>query len=129
MVTEEQKIYDILYEGKYPYTKREKKNISELLVFQTSRLEIGKELEAIDKTKVSGPDEISWSKITQSQNSYESHYTVFKNSLQEGKLPESWKKSNRQDPLKSRPASLTSVVCKIIKKIIEVGLSIWKKIR
>lgn len=51
---------------------------------------------------------------------------MFKNSIQEGKLLQSWKqanrvplfkKGNRQDPLNFRSVSLTSEVCKIMEKI------------
>ena len=50
---------------------------------------------------------------------------IMQESLNQGKLPESWKranivplfkKGNRQEPLNYRPVSLTSVVCKILEK-------------
>ena len=52
---------------------------------------------------------------------------IFNNSLQTGRLPDSWlqsnivpifKKSSRYDPLNYRPISLSSVVCKSMERII-----------
>lgn len=103
-------------------------NTKELREFEMSRLELEKELEAVDKTKASGPDEIScWVLKECAKKLSEPLFIICKDSFQKGKLPESskqanivplFKKGNRQDPLNYRPVSLTSVVCKIMEKII-----------
>ena len=52
---------------------------------------------------------------------------IFTNSLQQGKLPKIWKKANitplykkgnKSNPLNYRPVSLTSVICKVLEKLI-----------
>ena len=90
--------------------------------------EIEKEMSSLDKSKASGPDEIScWVLKECATELSKPLHIVMQESLKQGKLPESWKradivplfkKGNRQDPLNYRPVSLTSVVCKIMEKLI-----------
>ena len=89
---------------------------------------IEKELKEMDKNKASGPDEIScWVLKECAEELSVPLMIIFDDSLRQGKLPECWKwanivplykKGSKQDPLNYRPVSLTSVVCKILERII-----------
>ena len=65
--------------------------------------------------------------ITTVRGPYRTAQKLFRQSLDEGKLPEDWKKANvtalfksieRKIPENYRPISLTSVVCKLMERII-----------
>ena len=90
--------------------------------------EIIEELKDLNKQKASGPDEISnWILSECAEELCEPLQIIFQKSTEQGKLPDIWKKANivplykkgnRQCLLNYRPVSLTSVVCKIIEKLI-----------
>ena len=75
-----------------------------------------------------GPDEISpWVLKECAEELCKPIFMIFINSLQQGKLPNIWKKANitplykignKSNPLNYRPVSLTSVICKILEKLI-----------
>ena len=89
---------------------------------------VEKELKAMDKNKANGPDEISCWVLKECAEELSVPLTlIFEDSIRQGKLPECWKwanivplykKGNKQNPLNYRPVSLTSVVCKILERII-----------
>ena len=93
-----------------------------------SRREIKEELKNLDARKANGPDEISnWVLKECAEELSKGLQIIFQNSLDQGKLPEIWKKANivplykkgnRQCPLNYRPVSLTSVVCKLLEKLV-----------
>ncbi len=82
----------------------------------------------MNKQKASGPDQISnWILSECAEELCEPLKLIFQNSKEQGKLPDIWKKAkmvplykkgNRQCPLNYRSVSLTSVVCKVIEKLI-----------
>ena len=75
-----------------------------------------------------GPDGISpWVLKECAEELCEPIFMIFTNSLRQGKLPKIWKKANitplykkgnKSSPLNYRPVSLTSVICKILEKLI-----------
>ena len=83
---------------------------------------------SLDKRKATGPDGISnWILKECAEQICEPLLIIFSNSLRQGKIPKLWKLANiaplykngdRQNPLNYRPVSLTSVVCKLLEKII-----------
>ena len=87
-----------------------------------------KALKNIDKSKAMGPDEISpWILKECAEELGQPIFMIFTNSLQQGKLPKIWKKANitplykkgnKSNPLNYRPVSLTSVLCKVLEKLI-----------
>ena len=87
-----------------------------------------KALKNLDKSKAMGPDEISpWILKECAEELCQPIFMIFTNSLQQGKLPKIWKKANitplfkkgnKSNPLNYRPVSLTSVVCKVLEKLI-----------
>ena len=93
-----------------------------------TKREIKDEMKNLDKWKATGPDEISnWVLKECAEELSKPLQIIFKKSVSNGKLPEIWKKANivplykkgdRQCPLNYRPVSLTSVVCKILEKLI-----------
>ena len=113
-----------VFEGEQNITSK-KDNIENI---EISIKGIEGELKSLDKAKSGGPDEIScWVLKECAHELSKPLYIIMQESLNQGKLPESWKranivplfkKGNRQEPLNYRPVSLTSVVCKIMEKII-----------
>ena len=87
-----------------------------------------KALKELDKNKAVGPDGISpWILKECADELCHPIFLIFTSSLQQGKLPQIWKKANitplykkgsKSNPLNYRPVSLTSVVCKILEKLI-----------
>ena len=92
------------------------------------REEISDMMKSLDKRKANGPDEIScWVLQECAEELSTPLHNIFINSLSQGKLPNIWKranivplykKGNRENPLNYRPVSLTSVICKIMEKLI-----------
>ena len=112
-------------------TPTPKKRLREIKLTKKRVLEALKDL---DKSKSMGPDEISpWILNECREVLCQPILMIFTNSLQQGKLPKIWKKANitplykkgnKSNPLNYRPVSLTSVVCKILEKLIRED---WEK--
>jgi len=93
-----------------------------------SREEIMKKLKELDKRKAKGPDEVSGWVLKECAEELSHPITIlYENSLKQGKIPNQWKladivpifkKGNKEDPLNYRPVSLTSILCKILEKIV-----------
>ena len=98
----------------------------------TSPENVLKILADINPSKSPGPDRISPRILKEAKEvlSYPLSY-LFTKSLSTGKLPEEWKHANitpihkkgdRRIALNYRPVSLTSVVCKVMEKVIRQGI-------
>ena len=82
----------------------------------------------LDKRKARGPDEVSpWVLKECAEELSLPIFMIFTNSLEQGKLPDIWKsanitpiykKGNKSNPLNYRPVSLTSVICKMLERLI-----------
>ena len=82
----------------------------------------------LKESSAPGPDIFHPKVLNECANNLaEPFYMIFRQSLDEGELPEDWKQANvtpifkkgkKSDPLNYRPISLTSVPCKIMEKII-----------
>ena len=93
-----------------------------------TKKKILKVLKNLDKSKAMGPDEVSpWILKECAEELSEPILMIFKNTLQQGKLPKIWKcanitplykKGKKSNPLNYRPVSLTSIVCKILEILI-----------
>ena len=93
-----------------------------------TKKKILKVLKNLDKSKAMGPDEVSpWILKECAEELCEPILMIFKNTLQQGKLPKIWKcanitplykKGKKSNPLNYRPVSLTSIVCKILEILI-----------
>ncbi len=77
----------------------------------------------MNKQKARGPDEISnWILSECAEELCKPLQIIFQSSIEQGKLPDIWKKANivplykkgNRIPLNYRPVSLTSVICKVI---------------
>ena len=89
---------------------------------------IRKALKNLDKRKARGPDEVSpWVLKECAEELTLPIFMIFSNSLEQGKLPDIWKqanitpifkKGNKSNPLNYRPVSLTSVMCKMLERLI-----------
>ena len=89
-------------------------------------------LKQVDPYKATGPDGIPPRLLKEVANELSPCLTlVFNASLQQGKLPNDWKraivaplfkKNNRNDPVNYRPISLTSVCCKLLERIIHSNI-------
>ena len=85
-------------------------------------------LKKLDPRKAKGPDEVSpWVLKECAEELSLPIFMIFTNSLEQGKLPDIWKsanitpifkKGNKNNPLNYRPVSLTSVICKLLEKLI-----------
>ena len=85
-------------------------------------------LKKLDKRKAMGPDEVSpWVLKECAEELCLPIFMIFTSSLEQGKLPDIWKsanitpifkKGNKSNPLNYRPVSLTSVICKMLERII-----------
>jgi hypothetical protein len=90
--------------------------------------EVEELLEAIDPEKSLGPDKIHPKVLKEASSQLAKPLTMlFNKSFNEGKIPTDWKKANvtaifkkgdKRVPGNYRPVSLTSVVCKIMEKLI-----------
>ena len=93
-----------------------------------SKRMIEKELKSLDRNKACGPDEISsWVLKECAEELSGPLKIIFEESLSQGKLPDCWKwanivplykKGSKENPLNYRPVSLTSVVSKILERLI-----------
>ena len=102
--------------------------VEQITDIQFEESELRNMMKKLDVTKAMGPDEISgWVLKNCADQLSAPLYTIIKQSLEEGELPEEWKRANiipifkggdKEEPLNYRPVSLTSVVCKICEKII-----------
>ena len=98
----------------------------------TSEANILKLLEDINSSKSPGPDRISPRILKEARNVLASPLSyLFSKSIAMGKLPEDWKlayispihkKGDRRIALNYRPVSLTSVVCKLLEKVVRLGI-------
>ena len=85
-------------------------------------------LKKLDPRKAKGPDKVSpWVLKECAEELSLPIFMIFTNSLEQGKLPDIWKsanitpifkKGNKNNPLNYRPVSLTSVICKLLEKLI-----------
>ena len=85
-------------------------------------------LKQIDPFKAAGPDDIPSRLLKEVASELSPSVTVLFNvSLQQGNIPDDWKKAlvtplfkkgNRNNPVNYRPISLTSVCCKLLERII-----------
>ena len=93
-----------------------------------TRKRVQEALKNLDKMKAKGPDEVSpWVLKECAEELSLPIFMIFSNSLEQGKLPDIWKsanitpifkKGNRSNPLNYRPVSLTSVICKMLERLI-----------
>ena len=101
----------------------------ELTKITVSEGEVLKELKLLDAYKAPGPDNISAYILKLCAEELAKPLTMLYNlSLRKGKVLIQWKianiapifkgKGSRDDPLNYRPVSLTSIVCKVLEKII-----------
>ena len=89
---------------------------------------VSKLLRDLKPSKSAGPDDIHPRVLKELAPELSTPLTlIFRSSLSTGKIPHSWKSANitaiykkgdKKDPSNYRPVSLTSVVCKILEKII-----------
>ena len=89
---------------------------------------VRKRLEALNRFKGSGPDNIHPHVLKETAASVSVPLSmIFKESLEVGETPEDWrsanvtpifKKGDRNDPANYRPVSLTSQVCKVLESIV-----------
>ncbi|MCG8045675.1 MAG: reverse transcriptase family protein [Candidatus Thiodiazotropha endolucinida] len=108
------------------FTERTYNQVLENIEITESK--IGKVVDALNASKSQGPDDFhpKYLKETKEQLTYPLK-VIFEKSLNEGKLPDEWKKANvsaifksgeKQKPENYRPISLTSVPGKVMEKII-----------
>ena len=100
-----------------------------LCEFTISQEEVKKKLSEIDPNKSMGPDNLHPHILKQLHKVIaEPLSLIFNKSIKEGVVPVDWKhavvtaiykKGNKTDPGNYRPVSLTSVICKILEKIIK----------
>ena len=94
---------------------------------------IVKLLNNLDISKAAGPDNIPNSvlKLAAEQLAQAILHFIFKQSYEQGYLPEDWRKANiaaiykkgdKSDPANYRPISLTSVCCKLMEHILDSPL-------
>jgi hypothetical protein len=93
-----------------------------------SEVEVLNLLKDIDSSKSMGPDEIHPYLLKSMPDVFVKPLSlIFKKSLSSGEVPKGWKdarispifkKGNKTEPCNYRPVSLTSVVCKILEKIV-----------
>ena len=103
-------------------------NITALDTIDITSDKVKKYLQAINPSKAAGPDEIHPRLIYEIRNEIlEPLTTIYKMSVNEGKLPAKWKhanlkpifkKGNRSSPSNYRPVSLTAVCGKILERLI-----------
>ena len=116
-------------EGPWEGGKGEKtEGVEQLSSVSVSKMEVLKKLKELDKRKAMGPDKVSgWVLRECAEELSQPIATLYENSLKQGKIPYQWKladivpifkKGNREDPLNYRPVSLTSILCKILEKIV-----------
>ena len=104
------------------------RNTEKIEDIQFDEEELRKMMKSLDVTKAMGPDEISgWVLRNCADQLSAPLYVILKQSIDEGELPDEWKKANiipifkggdKEEPLNYRPVSLTSIICKICEKII-----------
>nr|XP_006825930.1 PREDICTED: RNA-directed DNA polymerase from mobile element jockey-like [Saccoglossus kowalevskii] len=90
--------------------------------------DVRKLLSSLDVSKSSGPDNFHPRFLKEVANViYEPLFVIFRKSVGEGTVPSAWKeanvtcifkKGNRSDPGNYRPVSLTSVICKLLEKLV-----------
>ena len=102
-------------------------SISDIVI---SKEKIHKKLDCIKEDKSGGPDGLSPMLLNRcADNLSEPLVMIFRKSLDDGKLPDDWKKSEvcpiykkkgkRKEPGNYRPVSLTSTICKLMESIIK----------
>ena len=104
----------------------------DLPLFTTNVDDVTILLKQVDPYKATGPDGIPPRLLKEIANELSPSLTlVFNASLQQGKLPDDWKKAvvtplfkkgNHNDPANYRPISLTSVCCKLLERIIHSNI-------
>ena len=115
-------------ESRFEQDENEQANPHILTNICITRKEVEEEMKKLDKGKANGPDEISnWVLRECADELSIPLHIIFRESIRQGKLPNIWKKANivplfkkgnRQNPLNYRPVSLTSIVGKILEKLI-----------
>ena len=95
---------------------------------QISEEDIMKRLHKLKTTKSAGPDSMHPRQLKELSNELTKPLALlFKKSLQEALIPQQWKKSHvspiyknghRMQPNNYRPVSLTSIICKLLEKIV-----------
>ena len=123
-----EKFQSVFVQDPYFYMANTRTNVKNIENITLKKNEIKDLLKGLDKTKAEGPDEISnWVLKECAEELCTPLLLIFQNSLRQGKLPKSWKLANvtplyksgdKQNPLNYRPVSLTSVVCKLLERII-----------
>lgn len=93
-----------------------------------SEMEVFEVLKGIKPDKSMGPDQVHPRILTEAKEVLTAPLTaLFNKSLNDGKLPTDWKKANiipifkkgdRREAANYRPVSLTSVICKIMEKVV-----------
>ena len=104
----------------------------ELSNFPISEEKVKKLLSELHPGKAAGPDGLHPMLLSKTADALASPFTIlFRQSLSEGKIPEDWrkakvcpifKKGSRLSANNYRPVSLTSVVCKIMEKLVRENI-------
>jgi hypothetical protein len=107
----------------------EEKNPQKILAtIEITEQDVEKQINKLNPSKSAGPDNMHPRLLKETKSQIiKPMTTIFRKSMQEGKVPEDWKegqitpifkKGRKSDPGNYRPVSLTSVVCKMMESII-----------
>ena len=114
-----------------PCQTKAKSPYPDLPLFTTNVDDVTTLLKQVDPYKATGPDGIPPRLLKEIANELSPSTLVFNASLQQGKLPDDWKKAvvtplfkkgNHNDPANYRPISLTSVYCKLLERTIHSNI-------
>jgi hypothetical protein len=123
-------------EGNEPIESLKYKNNGEWLVsIEITELEVQAELLNLKKDKSMGPDNMNPFFLKECGVQLTVPITlIFRKSLELGTVPDEWKladvipiykKGDRTSPGNYRPVSLTSVICKILERIMKNSIVMW----